>query len=898
MKRKNNQNLNGISISDSIVMSVKRKNTNYRKPFSAAIAIIGFVSILMSFLGMFKFQYDAKKMFLAAVVFTAFYLTLALINGKAMVAYGGSIVIFIVAAYRRSAKIALGFKFVYNIIFHTAYHTEINYYRSLKQSLEVSSVTTLFIFYMWLLAIVVYYFTVCRPNPVLPLMLTFPVLELGMYHGIEVPVFWGMLCIAYWLSLLAMSTIDVGEYSGGQSGFVRKNNLFFPKRHMKLKVTEKCGAMIVASVMLIATVSYGMLKITNYERSEKLNQKRRNITEALNDFSFENFAESFSNLAAAMGFDFEYENHKLGDNDHVKYKNVTDLTVTLGHNCYGAIYLKDYAGSVYKNNEWFDLPAAAYENKVFNDFKEYDIYPQDFPAMFSPLIDPMNRSNNIAIKPSQKKQKHIYAPYGTIASEDITYNRDLTVSAKKSSKGVSRYNYFHFDVEDVVNSLTYIQTYSSSNVREVYSVNDISDDKPRNDILKYCKDNQLITFDEYFPVDIDIPSDKEFMLENGSTLMGELLQKDYKQFVYENYLKVPNTKEMEEVRDHYSDIVSGDHPTVMDKFNVLTDIKDRIRNECSYSLYPRKTPSNRDFVNYFLLENKKGYCTHYASAGVILARMAGIPARYATGYIIVEDDIKKGKHNPDGTITIDVKDNRSHAWTEVYIDGVGWLPFEFTAGYSSKEINTEPTSAPTSEATSTVTSYVTTTTQEATSNTSKASVSASSTTLTSSSKNTVTSANSSSGFGKGSGKPMPKALKRSISFLLLIVLIVLLFVLRRYIILRSRHKKFTNGRSSTRVRNMYSYAEKLLETLKLQSEHGNFRGFANDVEKRLGGDYFDKGSFTKLTDIALKASFGNGTPDDEDIKLCEKTINDIASSLYNKSSFINKLKLMFINVLK
>lgn len=897
MKRKNNQNLNGISISDSIVMSVKRKNANYRKPFSAAIAIIGFVSILMSFLGMFKFQYDAKKTLLAAVVFTAFYLTLAIINGKAMTAYGASIIIFIIAAYRRSTKIALGFKFVYNIIYHTAYKTEINYYRSLKENLEVSSVTTLFIFYMWLLAIVIYFFTVCRPNPVLPLMITFPVLELGMYHGIEVPVFWGILCIAYWLALLAMSTIDVGEYSGGQSGFVRKNNLFFPKRHMKLKVTEKCGAMIVASVMLIAVVSYGMLKVTKYERSEKINEKRRNITEAINDFSFDNFAESFSNLAAAMGLDFEYENHKLGNNDHVNYKNVTDLTITLSHNCNGAIYLKDYSGAVYKNNEWFDLPAAAYDNKVFSDFKEYNIYPQDFPALFSPIIAPMNPLNNIAVKPSQKKQKHMYAPYGTVASEDISYNKDLTVSAKKSSSGVSKYNFLQFDVEDVVESLTYLQTYSNSGVREVYSTSEITDSKWRDNIKNYCKNNQLITFDEYFPIDFDIPSDKDFILQNGPSLMAELLQKDYKQFVYENYLKVPNTREMAEVQEHYADIINGDHPTVLDKFNVLTEIKNRIRSECSYSLYPRKTPSNRDFVNYFLLENKKGYCTHYASSGVMLARMAGIPARYATGYIIVEDDIKKGKHNPDGSITIDVKDNRSHAWTEVYIDGVGWLPFEFTAGYSSKEINTEPTSAPTSEATSTVTSYVTTT-HKSTSRTTKAADSASSTTLTTSSKNVITSANNGGGIGKGSGKPMPKALKNLLRSLLLLILIILLFVLRRYIILRSRHKKFTSGRSSTRVRNMYSYAEELLEALKLQSEHGNFSSFANDVEKRLGGDYFDKGSFTQFTDIALKASFGQEAPDDEDIKLCEKTINDIASSLYNKSSFINKLKLMFINVLK
>ena len=97
---------------------------------------------------------------------------------------------------------------------------------------------------------------------------------------------------------------------------------------------------------------------------------------------------------------------------------------------------------------------------------------------------------------------------------------------------------------------------------------------------------------------------------------------------------------------------------------------------------------------------------------------------------------------------------------------------------------------------------------------------------------------------------------------------------------------------------MYSYAEKLLETMQMQSENGNFRGFAHDVEKRLGGEYFDAGSFVKLTDIALMASFGQETPDNEDIKICEKTINDISSNLYSRSNFIQKIKLMFINVLR
>ncbi len=901
MKRKNDQNLNGISISDSIVMSVKRKNANYRKPFSAVIAIIGFVSILMSFLGMFKFRYDSAKLFFAAVIFTAFYLTLSIIGRKALTVYGVSIIMFIVYTYRRSAKIALGFKFIYNIIYKDAYKTEINYYRAMEKGLEIPSTTTLLIFYIWLLAIVIYFFTVCRPNPVLPLIVTFPVLELGMYHGIEVPVFWGILCIAFWLALLAMSTIDVGEYSGGQSGFVRKNNLFFPKRHMKLKVTEKCGALIVASVMLIACLSYGAMKITNYKRSEKINQKRRDISEALNDFSFDNFAESFANLSAAVGFDFEYENHKLGNNDHVRYKNVTDITVTLNHLYSGAIYLKDYSGSVYKNNEWFDLPESAYSDSLFKDFDKYKVYPQDFLGLFSKqLLYPAYNPLNIKIKNSAKKSSHVYSPYGTVNSDNLTHNKDLTVSAKKDSNNTFKYDFITADTETLVSYVdTIVSSSASNNLREVYSFADIKNNKWRDSIEEYCSDNDLTSFEEYFPVDFDIPTSKDYLVNNGSTLMAELLEDRYKQFVYDNYLQVPKNKDMEEVRNYYDHVLSGAHDTAAEKLEVLGRIKSLMNDECDYSLSPHKTPSNRDFVNYFLLENHKGYCTHFASAGVMLARMAGIPARYATGYILVETDISGGKRGSDGSVTINVKDNRSHAWVEVYLDEIGWVPYEFTKGYSAHEINTEPTTEATSKVTSTVTSFVTTTSSKKASHTTNGLLS-STTSITTSAETTVDPSNSGNGGGSGSvhRKTLPKAVKKALLYLLIIALLIGLVLLRRYIILRIRSKKLHTGQASARVKNMYSYAEKLLEAIDLQSENGNYRSFAYDVEKRLGGEYFDAGSFIKLTDIALMASFSQGVPDSEDIKLCEKTINDISSNLYNRSSFIQKIKLMFINVLR
>ncbi|MBO5104198.1 MAG: hypothetical protein J6B74_03950, partial [Ruminococcus sp.] len=382
MKKKVLQNNNGVVICDSIVMSVRKKRPNLRKPEAVFIAVMGFVSVIMSFLGMFDFNYSHSTLIMSAVVFSAFYITLSIIGKRALWVILGSVLVFIFSAYRNITDIAQGFKYMYNIVYSDSYHTEISYYKSLPPAMEEQSVTALFVFCVWLLAIIIYFFTIYHPNPILPLIATFPILEIGLYNGIEIPVFWGIATVAYWLALLAMSTIDVGELSGGSGGFVRKDNVFFPKRQMRLKVTEKCGIFIVITTLIITAVSALFINFSGYKRSDELNRKRVEIRDAINSFSLENLAESVSRITSVFGFSFTYENHKLGTTDRLKFKNTTDLIVTVDQQYNGAIYLKEYTGSVYDDNSWADLSDSVYKNQLFSDFKNYEVYPQDFPSLF------------------------------------------------------------------------------------------------------------------------------------------------------------------------------------------------------------------------------------------------------------------------------------------------------------------------------------------------------------------------------------------------------------------------------------------------------------------------------------------------------------------------------------
>lgn len=60
-----------------------------------------------------------------------------------------------------------------------------------------------------------------------------------------------------------------------------------------------------------------------------------------------------------------------------------------------------------------------------------------------------------------------------------------------------------------------------------------------------------------------------------------------------------------------------------------------------------------------------------------MLRYLGVPARYATGYSVSSDAFSR---TSDGDYTAVILDRQAHAWAEVYLDGVGWIPVEMTPG--------------------------------------------------------------------------------------------------------------------------------------------------------------------------------------------------------------------------
>lgn len=144
----------------------------------------------------------------------------------------------------------------------------------------------------------------------------------------------------------------------------------------------------------------------------------------------------------------------------------------------------------------------------------------------------------------------------------------------------------------------------------------------------------------------------------------------------QNYLEVPAV-----VENAISDVVaSRKADTLAEKISTINYVERFLENNYSYTLSPGRVPDGEDFASYFLTESKKGYCTYFATAATLILRHYGIPARYVEGYMITEDDIasQTSGAGADTRSKVNVYAKDAHAWTEVYLDGVGWLVLDAT----------------------------------------------------------------------------------------------------------------------------------------------------------------------------------------------------------------------------
>lgn len=115
--------------------------------------------------------------------------------------------------------------------------------------------------------------------------------------------------------------------------------------------------------------------------------------------------------------------------------------------------------------------------------------------------------------------------------------------------------------------------------------------------------------------------------------------------------------------------LTQDQGTEYDKVRAIYD-HFATENGFSYALSTEGGTSGQEIVDF--LANKVGFCQQYAAAMAWLVRAADIPARVAFGFTT--------GNKSDGDAYV-LTNRNLHAWTEVYFDGFGWVPFDATPAY-------------------------------------------------------------------------------------------------------------------------------------------------------------------------------------------------------------------------
>lgn len=169
---------------------------------------------------------------------------------------------------------------------------------------------------------------------------------------------------------------------------------------------------------------------------------------------------------------------------------------------------------------------------------------------------------------------------------------------------------------------------------------------------------KVVTKNSYYEVESVIPY----------VNIPELRQIDVKAGAPAAYLELP-TGFSDRVQKLAEQITAG----YDNDYDKIKAIESYLRKNYKYTLKPSRIPRGRELVDYFLFEEKQGYCAYYATSMAMMLRSIGIPCRYVEGFLA----------KPERSATRNIRGTDAHAWVEVNFGKFGWLTFEPTAAYDT-----------------------------------------------------------------------------------------------------------------------------------------------------------------------------------------------------------------------
>ncbi len=280
-------------------------------------------------------------------------------------------------------------------------------------------------------------------------------------------------------------------------------------------------------------------------------------------------------------------------------------------------WLRGYVGESYNNGTWVANPNNAQYNYLATReiLKNRKFNGLGQLAMANALVNEP-KSGNVSIEMKKANREYMLIPY-EISDNSISRGENYGDSFIKSKGLFGKRKYSYFANENLTSHWTDIAGEVFTNISENNFPKDYMENEAALNIHNY---NSFTHIDR----------ETMFHLENEIGSTG-----DY--------------------RDEHIDYKWA-----------INNILDYMENKLMYKPdYEYK--SIRD-----TLENHGGNDRAYAALATAMFRYYKIPARYVEGYLITREDA----NNMESGIPYDIMGKNFHAWTEIYIDSIGWVPIE------------------------------------------------------------------------------------------------------------------------------------------------------------------------------------------------------------------------------
>lgn len=220
----------------------------------------------------------------------------------------------------------------------------------------------------------------------------------------------------------------------------------------------------------------------------------------------------------------------------------------------------------------------------------------------------------------------------------------------------------------------YYTLYSAEKPAGSYGIAANRDEGYRSHALSGVKTYEICDFSQNIPGELNklenwmyAPQTKE----ESNYLQAEAV---YRDFVYDAYMEV-DAEFAPLIETIFHDPGENETDTEESIYTVTQKIREKMEQNMVYSPNPEQPEDGGDPLRPFLRGEQVGNAAFFASAGVMAYRSFGIPARYAEGYL------KERTNGADGAKTVNLTGHNGHAWVEVYMDGLGWVPIDVTPGY-------------------------------------------------------------------------------------------------------------------------------------------------------------------------------------------------------------------------